>query len=104
MTILVTGNLGYVGTNTTEYLRNLAFDVIGLDSGFYRNCNISSIKYDVKTINKDIRNTEISDFSNESSCVEKPDSNSNHNGEDLESYLKQLNDILKTQTDGSFSE
>ena len=69
MTILVTGNLGYVGTNTTEYLRNLAFDVIGLDSGFYRNCNISSIKYDVKTINKDIRDTEISDFSNVDTVV-----------------------------------
>lgn len=69
MTILVTGNLGYVGTNTTEYLRNLAFDVIGLDSGFYRNCNISSIKYDVKTVNKDIRDTEISDFSNVDTVV-----------------------------------
>jgi SpoVK/Ycf46/Vps4 family AAA+-type ATPase len=36
----------------------------------------------------------ISDFSNESSCVEKPDANSSHNGEDLESYLKQLNDLV----------
>ena len=69
MTILVTGNLGYIGTNATEYLRNLAFEVIGLDNGFYRNCNISSIKYDVKTINKDIRDTEISDFSNVDTVV-----------------------------------
>lgn len=69
MTILVTGNLGYIGTNTTEYLRNLAFEVIGLDNGFYRNCNISSIKYDIKTINKDIRDTEISDFSNVDTVV-----------------------------------
>jgi stage V sporulation protein K len=36
----------------------------------------------------------ISDFSSESSYVQKTDGNSNHNGEDLESYLKKLNDLV----------
>ena len=62
MKILVTGNLGYVGTITTEYLKNQGYDVVGLDSGFYRECLLVPIENKIITKNKDIRDVEISDF------------------------------------------
>ena len=62
MKILVTGNLGYVGTNTTKYLKDKGYDVVGLDSGFYRECLLVPIENEVITKNKDIRDVEVSDF------------------------------------------
>lgn len=62
MKILVTGNLGYVGTITTEYLKDQGYDVIGLDSGFYRDCILVPNENEIFTNNKDIRDVEISDF------------------------------------------
>ena len=38
MKILVTGNLGYVGTILTEVLNQKGYDFIGLDVGFYEDC------------------------------------------------------------------
>jgi nucleoside-diphosphate-sugar epimerase len=62
MKILVTGNLGYVGTITSAYLKNQGYDVVGLDSGFYKDCLLVPIKNEVITKNKDIRDIEESDF------------------------------------------
>ena len=49
MKILITGNLGYVGTITTEYLKNQGYDVVGLDSGFYRECLLVPIENKIIT-------------------------------------------------------
>ena len=62
MKILVTGNLGYVGTITSAYLKNQGYDVVGLDSGFYKDCVLVPIENEVLTKNKDIRDVEVSDF------------------------------------------
>ena len=62
MRILVTGNLGYVGTIASSYLRNQGFDVVGLDSGFYKECLLSPIENEVVTNIKDIRDIETKDF------------------------------------------
>ena len=62
MKILVTGNLGYVGSIASSYLRNQGFDVAGLDSGFYKECLLSSIENEVFTNIKDIRDIEVKDF------------------------------------------
>ena len=62
MKILVTGNLGYVGTITSAYLKNQGYDVIGLDSGFYIDCRLVPIEREISTNYKDIRDVEISDF------------------------------------------
>ena len=69
MKILVTGNLGYVGTITTEYLKNQGYEVVGLDSGFYRECLLVPLKNEIITKNKDIRDVEISDFAGIGSVV-----------------------------------
>jgi nucleoside-diphosphate-sugar epimerase len=62
MKILVTGNLGYVGTITSAYLKNQGYDVVGLDSGFYKDCFLVPIEDEVLTNIKDIRDVEVSDF------------------------------------------
>ena len=64
MNILVTGSLGYVGTHITHILTLKGHTVFGIDSGFYRECNLVPIDNEVSTILKDIRDLEISDFEN----------------------------------------
>jgi len=62
--ILVTGSLGYVGTQATYNLKLKGYSVLGIDSGFFRACNLVPISKEVPTILKDIRDSEISDFKN----------------------------------------
>ena len=64
MNILVTGSLGYIGTHATRYLTLKSYNVFGIDSGFYKDCNLVSISKEVPTKLKDIRDLEISDFEN----------------------------------------
>ena len=64
MNILVTGSLGYVGSHITRNLTLKGHTVFGIDSGFYRECNLVPIDNEVPTILKDIRDLEISDFEN----------------------------------------
>jgi nucleoside-diphosphate-sugar epimerase len=62
LNILVTGSLGYVGTQATYNLELKGYSVFGIDSGFFRACNLVPISKEVPTILKDIRDSEISDF------------------------------------------
>jgi nucleoside-diphosphate-sugar epimerase len=62
MTILITGNLGYVGTIASTYLKNVGYEVVGLDCGFYKECLLSPEENEIYTNFKDIRDVEISDF------------------------------------------
>jgi nucleoside-diphosphate-sugar epimerase len=64
LNILVTGSLGYVGTQATSNLKSKGYSVFGIDSGFFRACNLVPISKEVPTILKDIRDLEISDFKN----------------------------------------
>lgn len=64
MNILVTGSLGYIGTNVTLNLKSHSFNVVGIDSGFYSECNLVPIVTEIPTIFKDIRDLEIADFKN----------------------------------------
>ena len=63
MKILVTGNQGYIGTHAAAHLVKQGYEVVGMDSGFYKDCNLSVITSDVFTNQKDIRDVEIQDFS-----------------------------------------
>jgi nucleoside-diphosphate-sugar epimerase/phosphoheptose isomerase len=62
--ILVTGSLGYVGTHITSDLTLKNYNVFGIDSGFYKKCNLVPVFTQVPTKLKDIRDLEISDFKN----------------------------------------
>lgn len=65
MKILVTGNLGYVGTILTEELYKLSYKFIGMDIGYYEDCILGKIKnLKFHQIYKDIRDVELKDVKN----------------------------------------
>jgi nucleoside-diphosphate-sugar epimerase len=59
--VLVTGNLGYIGSVLTEVLQS-SYDVSGYDIGFYEECLLQPGPNLTKQINKDIRDIEIEDL------------------------------------------
>jgi nucleoside-diphosphate-sugar epimerase len=63
MTILVTGNLGYIGTILTDILIKKGYQVVGLDTNFYEPlCPLPSSAAKIKQIKKDIRDVKSSDL------------------------------------------
>ncbi len=62
MKVLVTGNLGYIGTVLTPMLVAEGFEVIGLDSDLYRRCTFGDDFDTVETMIKDVRDVEVADL------------------------------------------
>ena len=62
MKIMVTGNMGYIGTILVPMLVEEGFDVIGYDSDLYRECTFGDGLPDVQTITKDIRDVSHEDL------------------------------------------
>ncbi len=63
MRILVTGNLGYIGTVLTEVLLQSNYEVVGLDTNFYDGITpLPVILKNIKQITKDIRKVEKKDL------------------------------------------
>ena len=62
MKVLITGNLGYVGSVLSQYLKERNFQVSGLDSGYYADCKLIPDHEDVPTKIKDIRDATVEDF------------------------------------------
>lgn len=64
--VLVTGNLGYVGSVLVPELQKCRYEVIGFDIGYFKNCLISKIYKNkkIKQIFKDIRKANLNDFKN----------------------------------------
>ncbi len=62
--ILVTGNLGYIGTILTEDLLHEGFDIVGVDTNFYRDKKLYEFEFIRKylQVNKDIRDLKIEDL------------------------------------------
>jgi nucleoside-diphosphate-sugar epimerase len=63
MKVLVTGNLGYVGTVLTPMLAKAGHDVVGLDVGYFRECVLGASPESLvsRQIVKDIRDIEHED-------------------------------------------
>lgn len=62
-TILVTGNLGYIGSVMIPMLIGKGYDVIGYDSGYYEDCYLVESNQNLKKhIKKDLRDCTIEDF------------------------------------------
>jgi nucleoside-diphosphate-sugar epimerase len=59
--VLVTGHEGYIGPILTPLLRAAGHEVVGLDSGLFRECSIWPLP-SVPTIRKDIRDLEAGDL------------------------------------------
>jgi len=64
MRVLVTGNLGYVGTVMTPMLSERDFEVWGLDNGYYRDCILGPIERTgvTRQIQKDLRDITVQDL------------------------------------------
>jgi nucleoside-diphosphate-sugar epimerase len=62
MNVLVTGNLGYIGSVLVPILQKHTHQVTGLDSGYFEECLLSPVKQDFRQITKDIRDIEKSDL------------------------------------------
>ena len=44
MKILLTGNLGYIGTVLLPLLQDKGHEVVGFDSGYFKDCLITNVK------------------------------------------------------------
>jgi nucleoside-diphosphate-sugar epimerase len=62
MKVLVTGNLGYIGSVLVPKLQDKGFEVVGFDNGYFKDCLLSPVKEDFKQIIKDIRDVAKEDF------------------------------------------
>jgi nucleoside-diphosphate-sugar epimerase len=63
MKILVTGNLGYVGSVLVPTLQADGHEVLGLDSGYFKDCLLSPVVQNFHQIIKDIRDVTRNDIS-----------------------------------------
>jgi nucleoside-diphosphate-sugar epimerase len=66
--VLVTGSHGYLGSVLTGYLAKRNYEVLGMDTGFFKNCLLYPSE-DPPTIYKDIRNINDRDLRNVDSVV-----------------------------------
>ena len=64
MKILVTGNLGYVGTVMTPLLSEQEFEVWGIDTGYYRDCLLGPVERTgvARQLHKDLRDVTVDDL------------------------------------------
>lgn len=62
-TVLVTGNMGYIGSVMVPMLAGKGYDVVGYDVGYYEDCSLTENKQPlVKQIRKDVRDVSAEDF------------------------------------------
>lgn len=62
MNILVTGNLGYIGSVLIPMLQSKGHQVVGLDIGYFEDCLLSPVSKNYKQITKDLRDVESVDL------------------------------------------
>lgn len=62
MRVLVTGHNGYIGTVLTPMLTEEGFDVVGLDSNWFEDCEFGPQPEPVPTITKDYRDATVDDL------------------------------------------
>jgi len=67
--VLVTGNLGYIGSVLTKYLLDRKIEVIGLDNGFFKDFSYYPRSKIDNQIIKDIRNVDKNDINGVNAIV-----------------------------------
>jgi nucleoside-diphosphate-sugar epimerase len=61
MKVLVTGNLGYIGSVLVPILHDNGHEVTGFDIGYYKDCLLYNNDINIKQITKDIRDVSLQD-------------------------------------------
>jgi len=62
MLVMVTGNLGYIGTAMCVRVLREGFEVVGLDSDLYRRCTFGDEPISIPTLRKDVRDVTVDDL------------------------------------------
>lgn len=62
MRVLITGHKGYIGSVMVPMLIEAGYDVIGMDSDLYHQCNFGRMTGGIPEIARDIRDARLSDF------------------------------------------
>lgn len=91
MKVLVTGDRGYIGSILVEKLVQKGHVVVGLDSEFFSACALTTPFSDYKTINKDIRDVDISDVTGVDSIVHLAGLSNDPLGEFSPSLTQEIN-------------
>src|SRR3989337_664541 len=60
--VLITGHNGYIGSVMTQVLLQAGYEVVGLDTGYFRECTLAPDPAGVSSIRKDIRDISPSDL------------------------------------------
>ncbi len=60
--VLITGHQGYIGSMLAPLCAERGYEVIGLDSGYFRDCTLVSASDTTRTLQKDIREVTASDL------------------------------------------
>ena len=69
MKVLVTGNLGYIGTVLTKILVKQNYKVVGLDIGYFKDCFIGEVDNNFFQVFKDIRDIDENDLNGIDSII-----------------------------------
>jgi len=69
MNVLVTGNRGYIGSILCQLLREKGYQVTGLDTGYYDECQLYQHDLSINQIRRDIRSAGAADFSSIDSVI-----------------------------------
>ena len=91
MNILVTGNLGYIGSILTPLLQTRGYQVVGFDSGFFVDCLLSPVRENFKQITKDIRDVEAADLKNIDAVIHLAGLSNDPLGELVPGLTKEIN-------------
>jgi nucleoside-diphosphate-sugar epimerase len=60
--VLVTGHEGYIGSVMAPLLSRAGYDVVGLDTGYYRDCTLVEPDRSIPSIDRDIRDVTVDDL------------------------------------------
>jgi nucleoside-diphosphate-sugar epimerase len=60
--VLITGNEGYIGSVMGPLFAAAGHDVVGLDTGYFRDCTLIPADLSIPTIDKDIRDLTLDDL------------------------------------------
>lgn len=90
--VLITGNEGYIGSVMAPTLAGAGYDVVGLDTGYYRGCTLVPDERPITTIRKDIRDLEPSDLRGVDAVIHLAALSNDPIGNLNESWTTEIND------------
>ena len=91
MNILVTGNLGYIGSVLTPMLQSKGHQVVGFDCGYYKDCLLSPASENFKQITKDLRDVDLVDLEGIDSVIHLAGLSNDPLGELMPGLTEQIN-------------